>query len=155
MPLVNSGSSTSRGWVYIPPEETKTTRASPSAASDPRRASVRICGPDGVACDASAARSHLDRAEASAKRALELSKSCGPTQVDPGYEALVEQEHQLPAVGELGAGDKFEIKVHNEAGVTAPLGVISPNAEPLVNRRKPRNSAGKQYPVRPATISRT
>jgi hypothetical protein len=28
----------------------------------------------------------------------------------------------------------FLVKVHNEAGVTAPLGVISPNAEPLVKR---------------------
>jgi outer membrane protein OmpA-like peptidoglycan-associated protein len=41
--------------------------------------------------DASAARSHLDRAEASAKRALELSKSCGPTQVTIG-----KKEEQKP-----------------------------------------------------------
>jgi outer membrane protein OmpA-like peptidoglycan-associated protein len=34
--------------------------------------------------DASTAKAHLDKAEAAAKRALELSKSCGPTQVTIG-----------------------------------------------------------------------
>lgn len=40
--------------------------------------------------------------------------ACGPTRVDPGYEALVQQEHAVPAIGELGSGDKFELRVHNE-----------------------------------------
>lgn len=43
-----------------------------------------------------------------------LLVSCGATRVDPGYEALVEQENAVPAVGELGAGDKFEIRVYGE-----------------------------------------
>ena len=51
--------------------------------------------------------------------------ACGPTRVDPGYEALVEQEHAVPAVGELGAGDKFEIQVYNESGLSGEFAVSS------------------------------
>lgn len=50
---------------------------------------------------------------------------CGPTRVDPGYEALVQQEHAVPAIGELGAGDKFELRVHNEAELSGEFTVSS------------------------------
>lgn len=57
--------------------------------------------------------------------ALVSLAGCGPGQVDPAYEALVEQEAALPAVGELGAGDKFELKVHNEEGLSGEFTVSS------------------------------
>lgn len=56
---------------------------------------------------------------------LAAAVGCGPAQVDPAYEALVAQEHQLPAIGELGAGDKFEIKVHNEGELSGVFTVSS------------------------------
>ncbi len=51
--------------------------------------------------------------------------ACGPTQVDPAYEALVEQENKLPAIGELGAGDKFQLTVHNEEQLSGEFTVSS------------------------------
>ena len=54
-----------------------------------------------------------------------MMTSCGPTRVDPGYEALVDQEHAVPAVGELGAGDKFELRVHNEPELSGEFAVSS------------------------------
>lgn len=50
---------------------------------------------------------------------------CGPTRVDPAYEALVAREGELPTVGELGAGDKFELKVHNEPELSGEFTVSS------------------------------
>ena len=43
-----------------------------------------------------------------------LLSACGRKSVDPAYEALVEQESQVPESGALGVGDKFEIQVRNE-----------------------------------------
>lgn len=56
---------------------------------------------------------------------LSFSQACGPTRVDPGYQALVEQENAVPAIGELGAGDKFELRVHNEAELSGEFTVSS------------------------------
>ena len=56
---------------------------------------------------------------------IALASGCGPTRVDPGYQALVEQEHAVPAVGELGAGDKFELQVHNQAELSGEFTVSS------------------------------
>lgn len=43
-----------------------------------------------------------------------LMLGCGSGSVDPAYEALVEQEGDVPLSGELGVGDKFELRVHND-----------------------------------------
>lgn len=43
---------------------------------------------------------------------------CGSGKRDPGYLALVEQQSEVPESGELGDGDKFEIRVRNEPGLT-------------------------------------
>ncbi len=43
---------------------------------------------------------------------------CGTGKPDPGYLALVEQQSEVPESGELGDGDKFEIRVRNEPGLT-------------------------------------
>jgi polysaccharide export outer membrane protein len=51
--------------------------------------------------------------------------ACQPTKVDPGYEALVEQEHAIPAVGELGAGDKFQLHVYGEGQLSGEFTVSS------------------------------
>ncbi len=40
--------------------------------------------------------------------------SCGSGDVDPAYEALVEQQSQAPPTGELGVGDRFELAVHGQ-----------------------------------------
>lgn len=56
---------------------------------------------------------------------LLLLTACGPTRVDPAYEALVEQENAVPAIGELGAGDKFELRVHNEPELSGEFTVSS------------------------------
>lgn len=50
---------------------------------------------------------------------------CRSAKVDPGYEALVEQEHAIPAVGELGAGDKFDLSVYGEPGLSGEFTVSS------------------------------
>ncbi|MEZ4462099.1 MAG: polysaccharide biosynthesis/export family protein [bacterium] len=39
---------------------------------------------------------------------------CGSSEVDPAYEALVEQQSQAPPTGELGVGDRFELSVHGQ-----------------------------------------
>ncbi len=46
--------------------------------------------------------------------ALIHTLGCGSGSVDPAYEALVEQEGDVPLSGELGVGDKFELRVHND-----------------------------------------
>ncbi|MFU8802810.1 MAG: polysaccharide biosynthesis/export family protein [Bradymonadaceae bacterium] len=44
--------------------------------------------------------------------------SCGHERVDPAYLALVEQQHELPPTGELGPGDKFQVRVFDEEGLS-------------------------------------
>ena len=39
---------------------------------------------------------------------------CGSGSVDPAYEALVADENNVPPSGELGLGDKFELRVHGD-----------------------------------------
>lgn len=56
---------------------------------------------------------------------MAATAGCGPTEVDPAYEALVEQESSVPAIGELGAGDKFELRVHNEPELSGEFTVSS------------------------------
>jgi protein involved in polysaccharide export with SLBB domain len=40
--------------------------------------------------------------------------ACAHERVDPGFLALVEQQHEMPLIGELGPGDKFNIRVFGE-----------------------------------------
>lgn len=56
--------------------------------------------------------------------------SCGTTGVDPAYEALVEQQSDTPPSGELGAGDKFELQVHNQPELT---GVFTVSSDGTIN----------------------
>src|SRR5690554_6139533 len=44
--------------------------------------------------------------------------SCAHERVDPAYLALVDQQHEIPLMGELGPGDKFNIRVFGEEGLT-------------------------------------
>lgn len=50
---------------------------------------------------------------------------CTNTDVDPAYEALVEQQHDLPPTGQLGVGDKFRIRVYNEEALSGSFTVAS------------------------------
>lgn len=47
-----------------------------------------------------------------------LLLGCAHDRVDPGYLALVEQQHEIPLMGELGPGDKFNIRVFGEEGLS-------------------------------------
>lgn len=40
--------------------------------------------------------------------------ACGSRDVDPAYNALVEQQAQVPPTGELGVGDIFELSVYGQ-----------------------------------------
>lgn len=51
--------------------------------------------------------------------------ACGRTKVDPAYEALLTQESEIPDSGELGIGDKFEIRVKNEPDLSGEYTVGS------------------------------
>lgn len=48
---------------------------------------------------------------------------CGRGQVDPAYEALVDQSNEVPPSGELGVGDKFELRVHNDENLSGEFTV--------------------------------
>ena len=50
---------------------------------------------------------------------------CGSNTVDPAYEALVEQQHDLPPTGQLGVGDEFELRVYEEDGLSGRFTVAS------------------------------
>lgn len=54
-----------------------------------------------------------------------LSSACGTTDVDPGYEALVEEQHELPPTGQLGPGDEFELRVYYEESLSGGFRVAS------------------------------
>lgn len=51
--------------------------------------------------------------------------ACGQERVDPAFSALVEQQSQMPETGELGAGDKFEIRVFSEEHLSGEFTVSS------------------------------
>lgn len=55
---------------------------------------------------------------------------CGPGDVDPAYEALVEQQGQVPPTGELGVGDRFELSVHGQPDLS---GVFTVSDEGTIN----------------------
>ena len=55
---------------------------------------------------------------------------CGSTEVDPAYKALAEQTNQVPATGELGVGDKFELRVHGQEDLS---GVFTVSPEGSIN----------------------
>ncbi len=50
---------------------------------------------------------------------------CGNSSVDPGYEALVEQQHDLPPTGQLGVGDELYLRVYEEDGLSGDFTVAS------------------------------
>lgn len=50
---------------------------------------------------------------------------CGGSEVDPAYKALAEQSNTVPATGELGVGDKFELRVHGQQDLSGAF-VVSP-----------------------------
>lgn len=51
--------------------------------------------------------------------------ACGQERVDPAFSALVEQQSEMPETGELGAGDKFEIRVFSEEHLSGEFTVSS------------------------------
>lgn len=52
--------------------------------------------------------------------------ACGTDRrVDPGYLALVEHSHELPATGELGVGDTFTLRVFGEEDLSGEFTVAS------------------------------
>lgn len=48
---------------------------------------------------------------------------CFSSSVDPGYEAIADRERELPETGELGPGDRIEIRVFNEKGLSGSFTV--------------------------------
>lgn len=57
--------------------------------------------------------------------ALLCAFGCGSDRVDPGYLALVEQQHELPSTGELGVGDSFELRVYGEDDLSGTFTVAA------------------------------
>lgn len=57
-----------------------------------------------------------------------LSVSCSAcitSAVDPGYNSLVKSQDQIPVSGELGPGDKFEIRVFHEPDISGAFTVLA------------------------------
>lgn len=54
-----------------------------------------------------------------------LSTGCFTSSVDPGYSSLVKSQDQIPASGELGPGDKFEIRVFHEPDISGAFTVLA------------------------------
>jgi len=52
-----------------------------------------------------------------------LLTGCGLGSVDPAYEALVEQESSIPVAGEMGVGDRFQLSVHGQGGLSGEFTV--------------------------------
>ena len=50
---------------------------------------------------------------------------CSSANVDPAYEALVEQQHDLPPTGQLGVNDEFRLRVYEEDGLSGSFTVAS------------------------------
>lgn len=57
---------------------------------------------------------------------LVFNSGCRAERVDPGYLALVELQHDLPATGELGVGDSFKLRVYGESELSGEF-TIAPN----------------------------
>ncbi|MBA2662527.1 MAG: polysaccharide export protein [Bradymonadaceae bacterium] len=55
--------------------------------------------------------------------ALGWVSACTHDRVDPAYAALVEQQNDMPETGELGPGDKFQIRVFAEEDLTGEFTV--------------------------------
>lgn len=53
-----------------------------------------------------------------------LSTSCVTAGIDPGYNSLVKSQDQIPVSGELGPGDKFEIRVFHESEISGAFTVL-------------------------------
>lgn len=51
--------------------------------------------------------------------------ACRTERVDPGYEALVQQQQDLPPTGQLGVGDQFQIRVYDEESLSGDYTVAS------------------------------
>lgn len=62
--------------------------------------------------------------------ALLLASACFSTEIDPAYQQLVEQQDRIPPVGELGANDKFELRVFHEPELS---GTFTASAEGTIN----------------------
>ncbi len=43
---------------------------------------------------------------------------CSSHSVDPSYEALLDQQHDLPPTGQLGVGDAFRLRVYGEESLS-------------------------------------
>jgi polysaccharide export outer membrane protein len=56
--------------------------------------------------------------------------ACFPTEIDPAYQQLVEQQDRIPPVGELGPNDKFELRVFHEPELS---GSFTASAEGTIN----------------------
>lgn len=54
-----------------------------------------------------------------------VGAGCAGPDVDPGYEALVEQQHELPPTGQLGVGDEFYLRVYDEESLSGEFTVAS------------------------------
>lgn len=50
---------------------------------------------------------------------------CRTDAVDPGYEALVKQQHDLPPTGQLGVGDEFRLRVYEESALSGEFTVAA------------------------------
>lgn len=61
---------------------------------------------------------------------LLLASACFPAEIDPAYQQLVEQQDRIPPVGELGANDKFELRVFHEPELS---GTFTASAEGTIN----------------------
>lgn len=56
---------------------------------------------------------------------LLVLSGCGSERVDPGYEALLDEQHDLPPTGQLGVGDEFRLQVYEEEGLSGDFTVAS------------------------------
>ena len=50
---------------------------------------------------------------------------CTNDRVDPGYQALVETQQDLPPTGQLGVGDEFRLRVYDEGSLSGEYTVAS------------------------------
>ncbi len=50
---------------------------------------------------------------------------CTNDRVDPGYQALVETQQDLPPTGQLGVGDEFRLRVYDEDSLSGEYTVAS------------------------------
>lgn len=55
---------------------------------------------------------------------------CFDAEIDPAYQQLVEQQDRIPTIGELGANDKFELRVFHEVELS---GMFTASADGTIN----------------------